>query len=178
MFGPFYTYADVFNGLVETIKDINKQHIEKKFFKEVYLDQLLGNNKNIDRRKFSQQLWQLRRSGFIKEFKKGEKLYICLTSKAKLALLEKEFNHAKKMKGKQYLVVAFDVPEAHKHVRNTLRRFLKEHHFVQMQKSVWATSYDVYNQLCRLVKENEAQDWANIFIVSGSLVVPRFKLKK
>jgi len=177
MFGPFYTTTDVFIGLVEFFKDKKKQYVEKKFFREVYLDQLVGDNENIDRQKLGQRLWQLKRSGFIAEFKKGEKLYLCLTSKAKLAIIEKEFEKAKKMKGKQYLVVAFDIPEDRKVVRDTLRRFLKEHQFVQMQKSVWATSYDVYGQLSRLIKENEVQDWTNIFIVKGSLIVPKFKSK-
>lgn len=178
MFGPFYTYNDLFRDLIEILKEHRKQYIEKKFFKEVYLDQLVGDNRDIDRHKLGQRLWQLKRSGFIAEFKKGEKLYLCLTSKARLAMIEREFGKAKKMKGKQYLVVAFDIPEERKVVRDTLRRFLKEHNFIQMQKSVWATSYDVYSQLSRLIKENEVQDWTNIFIVKGSLVVPTFRKMK
>lgn len=54
---------------------------------------------------------------------------------------------------KQKLVVIFDIPENQSSKRRELRAYLYSQNFRYMQKSVWATQYNVIDELLEVIAE-------------------------
>lgn len=52
-----------------------------------------------------------------------------------------------------WLLVSFDVPEARRHDRYALRRYLKLRDFRQLQKSLWYSPYDYAEDLREVIAE-------------------------
>lgn len=52
-----------------------------------------------------------------------------------------------KLKGSASVLVIFDIPETDRWLRQRLRGLLRELRFVQIQKSVWQSEYDVVEHL-------------------------------
>ena len=48
---------------------------------------------------------------------------------------------------KDWLIVAFDIPESQRHKRYELRKQLKLREFQQLQKSVWRSNYDYGHEI-------------------------------
>jgi DNA-binding transcriptional regulator PaaX len=69
----------------------------------------------------------------------------------------------KKLKHEAKILVIFDIPERQRHTRDRLRLLLRELHFVQIQKSVWQTEYDVLPYLVEQIEENHLKDYVVIF---------------
>lgn len=57
------------------------------------------------------------------------------------------------LKGNARLLVVFDIPEKDRWKRSRLRAVLREFHFIQIQKSVWETSYDCRKYLEIAIEE-------------------------
>src|SRR3989344_2589051 len=60
---------------------------------------------------------------------------------------------AKKLRGKSYLLVIFDIPEDRTDTRRKFRQVLKEWQFIQVQKSVWLSDRDLGKEVAKIVKE-------------------------
>jgi len=96
---------------------------------------------------------QLKKRGFIKEYKKGDERYLTLTRKGKLEVAR----HALRARrlgswdGK-WRIIIFDIPEATRKDRNFLRKQLKWLGFFELQKSVWIFPYEIKVELQNFLK--------------------------
>lgn len=57
-----------------------------------------------------------------------------------------------------WLVVAFDIPETEKTIRESIRRQLTSIGFSQWQKSVYVSPHDIADDLAKLLKNNRLED--------------------
>ncbi len=68
----------------------------------------------------------------------------------------------KELKGSKLMIV-FDIPEAERWKRNQLRVVLRQLKFVQVQKSVWITDYDVREYIEQEVKRLKLSNYIKMF---------------
>lgn len=78
---------------------------------------------------------------------------------------------AKKLDKEARLFIIFDIPEELKALRNRLRLLLREWHFEQVQKSVWATDYDYRKLLVEVIKEMQIEKYIQVF--EGARLYPK-----
>lgn len=102
--------------------------------------------RDMDKKKFSNDIQRLRREGFIKVYTSKEKNTIELSGKGKqrvrLFLAEEyEFQYPNYWDEKWRLVI-FDIPESKKKNRDILRRKLMEIGFIRLQNSVFVFPFD------------------------------------
>lgn len=92
----------------------------------------------------------LSRSPYFK--KDGENYIINEKGRLKIikSILSDKLNKKADWSGYWWAVV-FDIPEKRKTDRNLLRRELKTMHFIEAQKSIWITPYDVEKELLVLL---------------------------
>lgn len=69
----------------------------------------------------------------------------------------------KKLAKDARILLTFDVPEEKKRKRERLRAVLREFKFKQVQKSVWETEYDVLKFLEAEIKDNQLENYINIY---------------
>lgn len=110
------------------------------------LRELIGDNDRLhemeQRRKFSQALWNLKKSRLIITKQKLDGTFIVeLTEKGRRKIKEFQFTDLEipipqKWDGK-WRIVIFDIPNKRNTGRETLRNKLKTLDFYQLQKSVW-----------------------------------------
>jgi len=107
-----------------------------------------------DRLKFSQQLYQLKREGFIKRYFDGKKEFLEITNKGKEKLKkiitqELKISPPPKWDGKWRLVI-FDIPDDKKDKRDMVRNKLEQLGFIKLQESVYVFPFDCHEQINRL----------------------------
>lgn len=121
------------------------------------LEQQTGANKNTIRATIS----RAKRSGLIKVDEKG-RLVTTWRGKIKVPLMPKK-------KLRHYLVVVFDIPEKYRRQRDLLRAYLKSTYAEQVQKSVWKTKYDIYDELLEVIDELAINDYVDLFMADEIL---------
>ncbi len=107
-----------------------------------------GNSAN---QHFSEQKFYFKRSSYFEE--KENIIYVTTKGRVKIIkniLIEKLSKEAE-WKG-FWWAVAFDISEKKRNARDLLRRELKAMHFIEVQKSIWVTPYDIEKELSVLLK--------------------------
>jgi DNA-binding transcriptional regulator PaaX len=118
-----------------------------------WLEKMLRNKK--DRHKLQQTLYRLKKAKLLEEkIFNNTKGYI-LSPRGFMKLYRIQLEHKKKEKYPQghYLMVFFDIPEKQRQLRNCFRSLLRELGFQKIQQSVWATQYQVANELQQIIKD-------------------------
>ena len=87
-----------------------------------------------------------------------DKIVFRLTEEGKRFLLFKKADSDIDWDGKWRMVI-FDIPESKRVVRDILRNRLKKWGFQKWQKSVWVCKRDLTDELRKLTKELEIDDW-------------------
>ena len=77
-----------------------------------------------------------------------------------------------------WLAIAFDIPEKKRRARELLRRELRTMHFVEAQKSIWVTPYDVEKELLVLLKLWQKDLGGNIMVFKIDKITDYTNLKK
>lgn len=105
----------------------------------------------------AQAIRRLRERGLIEfdRHKTGEIILRLTQAGSELIFLKKEVVDW----DGRWRIVIFDIPESKRAVRDVLRWKLKQWDFVQWQKSVWATKKLLTENLRKLIKELEVEDW-------------------
>ena len=70
---------------------------------------------------------------------------------------------AEKLNKDVLLFIIFDIPEQQAFARRRLRLLLRQWHFSQIQKSVWASQYDFREPLVEAIKELALEDHVQLF---------------
>lgn len=105
---------------------------------------------------------ELRIKGYIETPKDGRKIFLKLTDKGKQEVVLKKLLENDSWDGK-WRIVIFDIPEKHRHIRDTFRNQLREFQFKRLQKSVWVGKKNVTKELKDFVKQVGISDWVKIF---------------
>lgn len=121
-----------------------------------------------DHRSVFLKLYDLRRSGYIKERDKKNQSFFHLTPKGKLKVLK--YLHLEKLKtgrwdGK-WRVIIFDLPETIRKWRDYLRKELINLGFYPLQESVYITPHPVTGELDQLLKEWNLRKYFRYLTVS------------
>lgn len=94
----------------------------------------------------------------IKVIEKNNKIFLKLTRKGKLQALmdkiEKDF-HRPLIWDRKWRLIMWDIPEKASVSRNRLRRFVKDLSFLQLQKSVFITPYQIPSAAVEYLKESK-----------------------
>lgn len=69
----------------------------------------------------------------------------------------------KQLTGAASILVIFDIPEHERRLRQKLRTLLRELRFVQVQKSVWQTEYDVLEYLVSELKQQHLHEYVQVY---------------
>lgn len=67
-------------------------------------------------------------------------------------------------KTQRSLIIIFDIPEARKKDRNQLRAYLQSNYCQMVQKSVWQTKYDIYDELLEVIEDIGIVRFVNVFM--------------
>ncbi|MFH1111506.1 MAG: CRISPR-associated endonuclease Cas2 [Patescibacteria group bacterium] len=142
--------------------------VEMRRYQKIYLSGGGHEQVKFIKRALEQQQWrkkikELRRSGYLKTKRIGARLQLKLTDKAQLLLLLESIKHAPTCINGYSTLVIFDVPEQAKRVRQTLRRFLQDAGFSQLQKSVWLHPHNVVQPLQAFLSAASCGQWVRVF---------------
>lgn len=107
--------------------------------------------KKIDREKLKRDIHSLYKADLvtIQKGADGSHTYI-LSQRGKLKALTYRFENMRVPKhrwDKKWRVVAFDIPEDYRHVRDALRQKLRQIGFCELQKSVFVVPYECRNEI-------------------------------
>lgn len=120
-----------------------------------YLD-YLEKQTGAKRKTISATISRAKRNGLIKVNSDGT-MVTTWRGKMKLSL-----KPAKKTR--HFLVIIFDIPEKNRKTRDFFRQYLKTSHAEQVQKSVWKTQYDIYEELFEVIKDLNIVDCVSVFM--------------
>ncbi len=106
----------------------------------------------------------LEQKHWIKIFKEKGYQYVKLTKKGVLEtlLLKADIKKPEKWDGK-FRMVVFDIPEKAKDKRRLLRILLKNHGFLQIQRSVYINPYPLNRDAIRYLYETGLDEYIRIF---------------
>ena len=68
-----------------------------------------------------------------------------------------------KLQGASSILVIFDIPEHERYARQKLRTLLRELRFIQVQKSVWQTEYDVLDYLVPELQTQHLNEYVQVY---------------
>ena len=108
-------------------------------------------------------LHALKEKRYITLRKKGSQLEFSLTDRGLERLISHRIRCAPLCGTGTCLMVTFDIPEDIRSVRRTLRQFLKQHNFTQVQKSVWVTEREIEAELTMFLEKINADEWVRIY---------------
>lgn len=120
--------------------NLHKQ-ISREYFKK----------REVDWDYFNKRLWEMKKRGYIKNFKKEKENLLELTSIGKekaLKYFSNEFMvEIPKTWDRKWRIVIFDIPSKKKYLRDTMRNKLKKIGFYQLQKSVFVYPFECLDQI-------------------------------
>ncbi|MBW3569374.1 CRISPR-associated endonuclease Cas2 [Candidatus Parcubacteria bacterium] len=127
-----------------------------QFFNRLeYLDRLVELTK-ANRQTVQSTISRAKRAGLLKVDEKG---ILQTTWRGKI---KTKVRPNKKLR--KYLVIIFDVPETRRRDRNQLRAYLRANYCEMVQKSVWKTKYDIYDELLEVIGDLEIINYVSVFL--------------
>ena len=121
----------------------------------------------ISSKKLSDTLRYLVKQGYLSKNQTTNKLLLTSKGWAKaleILLLSKGCN---KTWDHKWRIVIFDIPETKRKFRSHIRKTLYHLNFIKLQKSVWITPYDVFDDLIKLLPSAKKGDWIKMMIVES-----------
>ena len=112
-------------------------------------------------------IYELRKRKFITAKRQGEKLMYTLTAKGSNELfLAKIQSRIKNKNNQKFCVISYDIPVAANDVRWALKRFLRLAGFEKLQRSVWYTDQDIFDDTQMYIKNLKAENWIRVIKAS------------
>lgn len=93
---------------------------------------------------------RLKKKGCLEKVNKKGKIYYKITEKGR-NIVEKYIFDRKKWDG-DWRIVIFDIPEERRKLRSLLRNQLRQSGFKHLQKSVWVSPFDVFEDIEEMVR--------------------------
>lgn len=105
----------------------------------------------IEKKRFYNAFYRLRKNGLVNMKYRGKQLYIELTAEGKRYVKKNQIDYLKIKKplrwDKRWRVLIFDIKEKHKIKREALRGKLKELGLFRLQDSVWVCPYKFQKEI-------------------------------
>ncbi|MDI6591431.1 MAG: hypothetical protein QME61_00590 [Patescibacteria group bacterium] len=122
------------------------------------------------RKDFSKLVSYLKKKGWIKIKELQEKKALILTPKGKEKILKVRNKlllslPRNKRKDGKWIMVAFDIPEKKKIIRNYFREKLIELGFQNFQKSIWTSPFDVLKEIQEIIQNLGIEKNVKIFLI-------------
>jgi len=138
--------------------------------KESSSPELLQLRRKYERRQFSKLISYLKRKGLIRIKELEEKQALILTPKGKEKILKIKNKFIlslpkKKRKDGKWTMVAFDISEKKKGVRDYFRGKLIELGFQNFQKSIWISPYDILKEIQEIIRNLAIEKNVKIFLI-------------
>lgn len=121
-----------------------------------------GYRTNLNYSHLYKKVRELRIKGYIETPKNGRKIFLKLTDKGRQEVVLKKLLEDDKWDGK-WRIVIFDIPEKHRHLRDTFRSQLREFQFEPLQKSVWTGRKNVTREIKKFIEDVGLSQWVKIF---------------
>lgn len=116
-----------------------------------------------ERQQIKRAIRDLKKRKFITARRQGEKLIFALTAKGTNELfLAKIKSRVKNKNNQKFCVVSYDIPVAVNEVRWVLKRFLRIAGFQKLQRSVWYTDQDIFDDTQMYIKNLKAENWIRV----------------
>lgn len=156
----------VAGGIAGTVYEISPVRIHRQVF---------GNSESFaleeryqQERRVKRAIDDLKKRKFLEIKEKGGKMFYALTEKGiSEALLAKIKLQPKISSGNKFCLVCFDIPEVVKDSRWALRHFLKSVGFKQLQKSIWYTDQNIFDEVEEYIKTLKVADWVRVIHASS-----------
>lgn len=119
---------------------------------------------------FTRMIYYLKRRGWIKVKELEEKRGIIFTLKGKEKLLKIKNKiltslPKKKREDGKWIMVAFDIEEKKRALRNYFREKLIEFGFQKFQESIWICPYDVLKEVKEIIQNLKIEKMVKIFLI-------------
>lgn len=127
--------------------------------------------KKYKRHNFNHLVWRNLKTGNIEKIEKNGEAYLRLTSQGNQKL-KRDFpllSMQQKPWDKKWRIVAFDIREEEKNIRDGLRNKLKELGFGMLQESVFITPHDIAQDFAEFVENLGISD--SVYVLEVSQVV-------
>ncbi len=120
----------------------------------------------FSRGKYTNALWKMNRSGYLKIIERNNKRFLKITNKGQLEkLLQKAgLDKSQRWDGK-WRVLTFDIPENFHHLRDHFRWLLKKNNFKKLQASVFVSPYPLNRDAIRYLKETKLINFIRVMKV-------------
>lgn len=167
-------------GIIEGIDDVfyilfpQPFTIKRAVFPEYYEMKRIYEKKR-ERKNFAKLVSYLKKKGWIKIKELEEKKALLLTPKGKEKVLKlrKKYMFSlpkKKRKDGKLIMVAFDIPERKRAIRNYFREKLLELGFQKFQESIWMCPYDVLEEVKEIIQNLKLEEQVKIFLIEETEV--------
>lgn len=116
---------------------------------------------DYDNENFRQTLWRAKRMKYLEKRTNSRGApELVLTAEGEKKVLKRFplLKLAGRLWKGWWLVVTFDIPEADKKTRNSIRRQLVNIGFAQWQKSVYVSPHDIADDLSKILRDNQLED--------------------
>lgn len=144
-----------------TEENILLAYSPNRFFNKLeYLDRLVEVTK-ANRQTVSSTISRAKRAGLIEVGSDGKPK---TTWRGKIKVVIKP-----KTKLRHTLIIIFDIPEARRKDRYLLRAYLKANYCEMVQKSVWQTRYDIYDELLEVIEDLKIVPYVSVFMADKLL---------
>lgn len=119
------------------------------------------------RKRFNRFLYYLKQKGYIKVENLKDKKAIMLTKKGTLKAMEASFFSNKPLKRRdgKWIMLMFDIPQAHKKARILMRSVLYNLEYKMLQQSVWVCPYDISKKTEKLLQFHSLDSYVKIFLI-------------
>ncbi len=122
--------------------------------------------KSLQRKRYLETVWRMRRTGYLKVIEKNNTLFLALTKKGALEQLIRKaaVEKTKKWDGKWRLLV-YDIPERFHAVRDGFRWLLKKNNFIKLQGSVFVSPYSLNREAISYLTQSGLRQFVKIMKV-------------
>lgn len=118
-----------------------------------------------EKRRAREQLRNLKRTGYLRDVKIGNRLGVALTQKgARYSIVHCLMLQNTPLPVGLRCYVSFDIPEHQRHVRVDLRILLKRLGFRKEHQSLWSSEYDYVGFFREFIAASKADDWVKAFL--------------
>lgn len=161
---------DLYN-LLEEIDKVSEKFIPPRSMKELlwshYYRMRRKEEREINRRRFGQLIYYLKKRGYIKIKSLEQKGGVILTKKGKEKVLKVKIKMKKKKMRKdgKWQMIIFDIPEKKRQFRDLLREHLQILSYKMLQKSIWVCPYDVLKETEEIVREYSLDPYVKLFLI-------------
>jgi len=160
---------DIYN-MIEGV-DKSYDFFAPKTFKEVLCPDLFRLRKHYQRREqrraFSNLIWNLKARGYLREkrLKNQRALVITIRGMERISKIFKKKTGLLKRKDGKFQMIMYDVPEERRKDRDYLRNALLPLGYSQLQKSIWISPYNVFEQTQSLIHDYSLTDYVRLFLI-------------